>query len=35
MRYREGAIWWLQDPELIAMAEEAQAHVCSPMPGTT
>jgi len=24
VRYREGAIWWLQDPELIAMAEEAQ-----------
>ncbi len=24
VRYREGAIWWLQDPALIAMAEEAQ-----------
>jgi predicted P-loop ATPase len=25
VRYREGAIWWLQDPELIALADEAQA----------
>jgi len=25
VRYREGAIWWLHDPALIAMAEEAQA----------
>jgi predicted P-loop ATPase len=24
VRYREGAVWWLQDPALIAMAEEAQ-----------
>ncbi len=24
VRYREGVIWWLQDPALIAMAEEAQ-----------
>lgn len=24
VRYREGAIWWLQDPALIAMAEEVQ-----------
>jgi predicted P-loop ATPase len=25
VRYREGAIWWLHDPALIAMAEAAQA----------
>jgi predicted P-loop ATPase len=24
-RYRQGAIWWLQDPMLIAMADEVQA----------
>ena len=25
VRFRDGAIWWLQDPELIAMADDAQA----------
>jgi predicted P-loop ATPase len=25
VRFRNGAIWWLQDPELIAMADAAQA----------
>ena len=35
VRYREGAIWWLDDPELIAVGQGRTGRsAISPMPGT-